>query len=63
MTKIEEMPAVTLQGLIELRVNSLDFSLGTRYTEIRTDEELCESVQTFLETRVGTVEVVIGVGQ
>ena len=38
------MPAIWLQTLIELRINSFDFSLSSRLAKVGADEELGKAI-------------------
>ena len=57
------MPAIRLKTLIEFRINCLDFSLGPRFTEIWTYKKLCKPIQAFLKSIIGTIKVIIGIGE
>jgi hypothetical protein len=51
-----------LETLVELRINSLHLSFSSIFTECWSDEELSESVKTFLESSVGYIKEIVGVG-
>lgn len=63
LNDVEEVPLVALQGHVELRVDGFDLTICRALAKRWRNEELGQPVETFLETIVRAVEMIIGVSE
>ena len=62
LKKHEKSPIIALKTHVELTINSVHLTFSLTLSEKRANEKLSEAVKSSLETFVGAVKVVVGVG-
>ena len=63
LVQVKHMPLIRLETLVEFRINCLHLSFGTIFAEGWSNEELSESIKTFLECIVWYIKEIVGVSK